>query len=86
MRPLDTMRARRAFGHFFGREAPVLLDRVGGLTLGDFAVVARQLRFLEAQDAAMLVELLRREQAARPAMPQAIGFGSAPALTPARRE
>ncbi|UKK82774.1 AAA family ATPase [Sphingopyxis sp. BSN-002] len=79
MRPLDAGRARRAFGHFFAREAPALLDRVGGLTLGDFAVVARQMRFLEAQDDAMLVERLRREQTARPAMPQPLGFGSAPA-------
>jgi AAA+ superfamily predicted ATPase len=82
MRTLDEARARRAFAHFFGRPAPVLLDRLGGLTLGDFAVVARQLRFLEAQDDAALIERLRQERAARPAMPQAIGFGSAPALTP----
>lgn len=79
MRALDTARARRAFSHFFGREAPALLDRADGLTLGDFAVVARQLRFLEAQDDKTLVERLQREQAARPAMLQAIGFCSAPA-------
>lgn len=76
MRALDEARARRAFGHFFGREAPVALDRLGGLTLGDFAVVARQLRFTGAMDDAALVERLRRERAARPAMPQPIGFGS----------
>ena len=76
MRALDTPRARRAFVHFFGRPAPAALDRVGGLTLGDFAVVARQARFARALDDGTLVERLRRERAARPAMPQPIGFGS----------
>lgn len=76
MRPLDAVRARRAFGHFFGREAPAMLDRLGGLTLGDFAVVARQLRFTGVADDAALVDRLRRERAARPAMPQPMGFGS----------
>lgn len=76
MRPLDAVRARRAFGHFFGREAPAALDRLGGLTLGDFAVVARQLRFTGAMDDATLIDRLRRERAARPAMPQPMGFGS----------
>ena len=76
MRPLDEQRARRAFAHFFAREAPPALDRIGGLTLGDFAVVARQLRFLGSLDDAALLGQLRQERAARPAMPQAIGFGS----------
>ena len=76
MRALDEARARRAFVHFFGREAPATLDRLGGLTLGDFAVVARQARFSNAPDDATLVERLRRERAARPALPQPIGFGS----------
>lgn len=76
MRPLDTARARRAFGHFFGREAPAMLDQLGGLTPGDFAVVARQLRFTGVIDDAALVDRLRRERTARPAMPQPMGFGS----------
>ena len=76
MRALDTGRARRAFAHFFGREAPAALGRLGGLTLGDFAVVARQMRFTGAMDDAALIDRLRRERAARPAMPQPIGFGS----------
>ena len=75
MLALDEARARRAFVHFFGREAPALFDRIEGLTLGDFAVVARQLRFLGDQEDAVLLERLRRERAARPATPQAIGFG-----------
>lgn len=86
MRALDTARARRAFGHFFGREAPPALDRLSGLTLGDFAVVARQARFGGAPDDAALVERLRRECAARPPMPQPIGFASAPASAPFGRE
>lgn len=79
MRVLGELRARRAFVHFFGRAAPASLDRIGGLTLGDFAVVARQLRFLGEQDDAVLVRRLGQERAARPAMPQAIGFGLSPA-------
>ncbi len=78
MRPLDAARARLAFGHFFGRAAPDTLDRLGGLTLGDFAVVARQRRFLGDIDDAELIARLRQERAARPSMPQAIGFGSPP--------
>jgi transitional endoplasmic reticulum ATPase len=86
MRRLDEARARRAFAHFFGRDAPVALDRLDGLTLGDFAVVARQARFLGTLDDAALLDRLRRERAARPAMPQAIGFGAVPALAPPGRE
>ncbi|MGV1685102.1 AAA family ATPase [Sphingopyxis sp. NJF-3] len=84
MRPLDAARARRAFAHFFGREAPADLDRVGDLTLGDFAVVARQARFAGPLGDAALLERLRCERAARPATPQPIGFGRASA--PARSE
>lgn len=76
MRALDAVRARRAFAHFFGRTAPAALDPLGELTLGDFAVVARQARFAGALDDAALVDRLRRECAVRPAMPQPIGFGS----------
>lgn len=82
MRRLDEGRARRAFAHFFGRDAPAALDRLDGLTLGDFAVVARQARFLGTLDDAALLDRLRRERAARPAMPQTIGFGAVPALAP----
>ncbi|HMO76658.1 MAG TPA: AAA family ATPase [Sphingopyxis sp.] len=74
MRALDEARARRAFAHFFGRTAPAALDRLGGLTLGDFAVVARQMRFLGEADDAALVERLHRERENRPAMLQPIGF------------
>lgn len=76
MRALDVARARRAFAHFFGSEAPAALDALVGLTLGDFAVVARQLRFTAVIDDRALVDRLRRERAARPALPQPMGFGS----------
>lgn len=76
MRALDVARARRAFTHFFGSEAPAALDALPGLTLGDFAVVARQLRFTGVIDDRALVDRLRRERAARPALPQPMGFGS----------
>lgn len=76
MRVLDEARARRAFAHFFGRGAPAALDALVGLTIGDFAVVARQLRFAGVIDDRALVDRLRRERAARPALPQPMGFGS----------
>lgn len=76
MRALDVARARRAFAHFFGSEAPAALDALVGLTLGDFAVVARQLRFTGVTDDRALVDRLRRERAVRPALPQPMGFGS----------
>ncbi|WP_239511866.1 ATP-binding protein, partial [Klebsiella pneumoniae] len=41
LRPLGAERAAKAFARFFGMDAPAGLD---GLTPGDFAVVARQLR------------------------------------------
>jgi hypothetical protein len=47
---------------------------VEGLTPGDFAVVARQLRFWPAADAADLVTRLRAEVAARPSMSVRLGF------------
>lgn len=76
MRSLDGARARRAFAHFFGHEAPAMLDRLDGLTLGDFAVVARQMRFVGTASDAALIERLRRERMTRPAPPQPMGFGS----------
>ena len=44
LRPLGGEAARRAFVRFFDLAPPAGLDRLDGLTPGDFAVVARQLR------------------------------------------
>lgn len=72
--PLGKERAARAFERFFGMAAPPALADVGNLTPGDFAVVARQLRFAPARGAADLVERLRCEVSAKPAAHGRIGF------------
>jgi transitional endoplasmic reticulum ATPase len=71
--PLGRDRAARAFERFFGVAPPAALARVAGLTPGDFAVIARQLRFAPARDPHDLVERLRSEVEARPASGR-IGF------------
>ncbi len=72
LRPLGHERAGRAFERFFGMAAPgVGLD---GLTPGDFAVVARQLRHRPASGAADIAGRLRAEAAARPEAAVPIGF------------
>ncbi len=72
---LSPDRAARAFATFFGETAPPELARVAGLTPGDFAVVARQLRFDGGRrDAGAIVEMLALEAAAKPAIRRPIGF------------
>ena len=77
---LDSAGAQKAFEVFFDRPAPPRLAEIAGLTPGDFAVVARQLRF-QAEEATpeAIVELLAREAAAKPGTPGRIGFRLAPA-------
>lgn len=74
LRALGSERAARAFHRFFGHAAPASLHEVRGLTPGDFAVVARQLRHAPARDAGDLVDRLRAETAARPQAGARIGF------------
>lgn len=74
LRPLGRERAARAFERFFGCGAPPALAQVEGLTPGDFAVVARQVRYAPARDAVDLVERLRCEMAAKPGGTGRIGF------------
>ena len=71
---LAPARAGRAFQRFFGMAAPAGLGTVTGLTPGDFAVVARQLRLLPPTDSADLVARLRQEAEARPGAGAPIGF------------
>jgi transitional endoplasmic reticulum ATPase len=71
LRPLGPELAARAFERFFGMAAPTGLD---GLTPGDFAVVARQLRHRPASGAADIARRLRAEAAARPEAASPIGF------------
>jgi SpoVK/Ycf46/Vps4 family AAA+-type ATPase len=74
LRPLTAERARRAFERFFGKAAPASLATLDGLTPGDFAVVARQLRHDPTQSEAELVARLAAEVEARPESRARIGF------------
>ena len=74
LHPLTPAKAAQAFEHFFGCKAPPTLTSVHGLTPGDLAVVARQLRFSPAGDAEEIVARLRAEVEAKPGAPQPIGF------------
>ena len=72
--PLGPRRAGEAFQQFFGMPAPASLAEVSNLTPGDFAVVARQLRWTGNASATELVERLRMEAACKPGGGGRIGF------------
>lgn len=74
LKPLGRDGARRAFARFFDVEAPAGLDRLAGLTPGDFAVVARQLRATGARDPASLLAALEAELAVKPGTMTVMGF------------
>ncbi|PAX07713.1 AAA family ATPase [Sphingomonas lenta] len=74
LRPLGRDRAVRAFERFFGRAAPASLAEVGGLTPGDFAVVARQLRHAPAESGEEIAARLDAEVRARPEAAAPMGF------------
>ncbi|NNG04864.1 MAG: AAA family ATPase [Inquilinus sp.] len=77
LRALPPAKTALAFRSFFGREAPPGLAGIAGLTPGDFAVVARQLRFEAGTPGPRdIVDRLHREAAAKPAARRPIGFGS----------
>ena len=68
-------KAARAFRSFFAVAPPACLGDVDGLTPGDFAVVARQLRFRAGETSPReIVELLAAEARAKPARLGRIGF------------
>lgn len=72
--PLGRERAARAFETFFGIAAPAALGQVGGLTPGDFAIVARQIRFAPARGVTDLIQRLRHEADAKPSASGRMGF------------
>jgi len=74
LRPLGAGAARRAFVRFFGQPAPIGLDRLAGLTPGDFAVVARQLRASGSREPAALLAALEAELAMKPGTMAVMGF------------
>jgi len=72
--PLSPPLAERAWTRFFGGPAPAGLARISGLTPGDFALVARQLRFRERAERAEILALLEAEARAKPEPCERIGF------------
>jgi len=72
--PLGRERAARAFEHFFSLPAPLALRHVTNLTPGDFAVVARQLRWDATSDELEIVRRLQIEAAVKPGSAGRIGF------------
>ena len=72
--PLSPPLAERAWSRFFGGRAPAELRRIGGLTPGDFAVVARQLRYRAEASPAEILALLEAEARAKPEPCERIGF------------
>lgn len=74
LRALSGPKAKRAFVRFFGMEPPASLASLNGLTPGDLAVVARQLRHDPAPDPREIVARLSAEIAAKPVAGRPIGF------------
>jgi hypothetical protein len=74
LQPLGQERAARAYESFFSVPAPERLADLRGLTPGDFAVVARQLRHARTEEEQDIVKLLRREVDCRPEHGARIGF------------
>lgn len=74
LRALSGERVVRAFERFFDCPAPPSLAGLSGLTPGDFAVVARQLRLVPQADAAEIAARLAAECAHKPAARARIGF------------
>ena len=75
LEPLAPDQLGHAFRVFFGREAPPSLALITGLTPGDFATVARQVRFeKKPPQPAWFVAALTREARAKPERLGRIGF------------
>ena len=74
LRPLSGALLERAWARFVRGPAPGGLARIGGLTPGDFAVVARQLRFVGEAAPAEILSLLEDEARAKPEPAERIGF------------
>jgi len=73
LKPLASESLKRAWNRFFAGSAPAGLGRLNGLTPGDFAVVARQLRF-SGGSAAEILDLLEAEVRAKPEAGAPLGF------------
>lgn len=71
---LDAPRIDLAYRRFFGRAAPDSARRLTRLTPGDFAVVAKRLRFMPEADDAAIAALLAAECTLKPGAVSRIGF------------
>jgi transitional endoplasmic reticulum ATPase len=75
LKPLSVVKAAAAYSRFFGTPAPAGLADLPGLTPGDLAVVARQMRYAgEASEGAAILTRLAAELAAKPGIKGRIGF------------
>ncbi|SFG38602.1 AAA+-type ATPase, SpoVK/Ycf46/Vps4 family [Novosphingobium sp. CF614] len=74
LRALSGTKVEQAFVRFFGIEPPASLVSLQGITPGDLAVVARQLRYDPTHDGNEIVARLRAEVAAKPGASRPIGF------------
>jgi transitional endoplasmic reticulum ATPase len=73
--PMSRAKMAEAYVRFFGNKAPAGLVELEGLTPGDFAVVARQLRYARQPVASgEIIERLSAERAAKPGVSGRIGF------------
>jgi SpoVK/Ycf46/Vps4 family AAA+-type ATPase len=72
--PLSPEAAARAWRRFFDSPPPAELAATHGLTPGDFAVVARQLRYRPGSEAEAILAMLAAEARARPEKACPIGF------------
>ncbi|MFC3175019.1 AAA family ATPase [Novosphingobium bradum] len=72
--PLDAERARALHAATFGRPAPSALDRIGGLTPGDFAQARQRAEVLGVDDPTLLVRWLAETVAARDGRRAKLGF------------
>lgn len=68
--------AAAAYRHFFAQKPPAALSELTSLTPGDFAVVAKKLRFIDAAAASdqTILRLLEQEVTIKPGQKRRIGF------------
>ena len=71
---LDTARGRQLYGATFGHDAPCALDRIGGLTPGDFVQAGQRARLLDEARPSELVGWLRDAIEARDGIRAPKGF------------
>lgn len=74
LKPLGPKAAAQAFRHFFAMDPPLAIDALRNLTPGDFAVVARQIRYAPAVDVHDILARLEQESEMKPGSIGRLGF------------